>query len=156
MGGGINLYVYSWNDPVNFRDASGLAPFWNEQHFKEWLNDLLDNAGNNRWHHDRNFNNRCPPTIPNSCDSSNPDDREWNQDSWGEQKVRGSDGSECVYDDKGDLLPDEGTFNYCPDPFSPCHGFLDVAPHFLFGDDYTKTQGGNRWVHYRSRLSSLC
>lgn len=139
-GRSANLYVYSWNDPVNFLDATGRAPFWSEQHFIAWLNDRLDNLANNRWHRNRNFNNRCPPSVPNMCDASNPDDRTWDQDSWGTQKWRGSDGSECVYDDGGELIPDGGTYNYCPSPFTPCHGLLDVAPHFLIGGDYTKTQ----------------
>jgi len=40
--GGSNLYMYSWNDPVNFRDATGLAPFWSEQHALNWLMHQLD------------------------------------------------------------------------------------------------------------------
>lgn len=40
--GGINLYVYSWNDPVNFRNATGLAPLRSEQHALNWVKYQLD------------------------------------------------------------------------------------------------------------------
>jgi len=42
FAGGNNLYVYSWNDPVNYLDATGRAPFLSEQQALEWIKHQLD------------------------------------------------------------------------------------------------------------------
>ena len=51
-------------------------------------------------------------------------------------KFRGSDGSECDYNPDGSLDPGPESFNYCPDPLTPCHVLIDVLPHWLFGPGF--------------------
>jgi len=54
-------------------------------------------------------------------------------------KWRASDGSDCQYDEGGDILADENanyTYNYGPDPFRSDHVLNDVAPALLFGNSY--------------------
>src|SRR5690606_6253536 len=124
----LNLLQYCHGDPINFIDIQGTDPGWAFQpgDFGNAMSDWED------VHDERNRFNRCPAHPP-EVDFCNEDGREWNQDSWGDQKYRGSDGSECVYDERGNLL-DEGTFNYCANPWTICHIFLyDVLPQFWFG-----------------------
>jgi hypothetical protein len=45
-------------------------------------------------------------------------------------KWRGSDGSECIYDEDGNLQTG-GSYNYCDGIV--CHILIDVLPHYLFG-----------------------
>lgn len=128
---GSGLYAYSWNDPVNFVDATGRSPW------PAWLFDLDD------LHRNRNKYNRCPEyepkaPSPNSCSPNPPDSRRWKQDFWG-SKWRADDGAECSYDDAGRLVPDGASFNFCPNPFTPCHVFADFLPALVLGGSYTKT-----------------
>jgi RHS repeat-associated protein len=125
-GGQGNFYGYVGNDPVNRWDPRGMDWF-------EWLLEWED------LHRTRNKHNRCPPHPPLPV-CSEDDSRDWEQDPDSplpipgmEGKWRGSDGSECRYDDTGNLLPDEGSFNFCPEPGSLCHVFADVLPHHIFG-----------------------
>lgn len=101
-------------------------------------------------HKTRNKFNDCPDSRPDpnggSCGGSSsgggsggggdptPDTRTWSDDFWGSGKTRGSDGSECIYDDQGNLVG-EGSFNFCPNPFTMCHIINDVLPHYVFGDE---------------------
>ena len=124
-GGQSNLYVYVRNDPVNQLDPRG-TDFWDELEEFEEL------------HRTRNRYNDCPPREPQPICSTD-EGRDWDQDpDWGpipgaSGKWRATDGSECAYDANGDLIPDEGSFNYCPDPATACHILIDVLPHYLFG-----------------------
>ena len=144
--GGLNLYGYCYGDPVNLVDVTGRLPdlptiFPTPSELLE-----LDEI-----HRNRNRFNQCPlhpPTAPpNSCGLNPPDDRNWARDPKAPiphipgltGKWRASDGTECDYDDNGDLIPDAGSFNFCPYPYSICHIFSDVLPDFIFGSGYTKT-----------------
>jgi RHS repeat-associated protein len=131
--GGLNLYAYAINNPVNYRDFTGLDPT-----VLDWLLEA------DELHRHRNRYNNCPPTPPNpsGCDSEG---RTWEQDpsapipipGFG-GKWRGSDGSECAYDDSGNHIPDSTSFNFCAEPMSLCHIFADFLPHFMFGGEYVK------------------
>jgi hypothetical protein len=97
-------------------------------------------------HINRNKHNRCPRKQPQNGKCS--EGREWKQDSWGDKKYRGSDGSECAYDESGNLIPDKGTYNYEPDAWlmdgiipHPNHVWKDFIPHFLYGGGYTPGLG---------------
>jgi transcriptional regulator with XRE-family HTH domain len=127
-GGDANLYGYVGGDPINRIDPTGLLSLKEAQDI----------------HLERNKYNRCPPTAPDELTCFD-DGRTWEQDSWGEQKWRASDGSECVYDEDDNLIPDEGTFNYCSDPFTLCHLLSDVIPHFFFGPGLPGLGGGTYW-----------
>jgi len=129
-----NFYVYVGNDPVNGLDPTGLG-------VQEELLEL------DEVHRTRNKYNRCPSHEPapssspggssGSCGTGPSDDRTWKKDFW-DDKWRGSDGSECVYDDEGNNVPDAGSYNYYPDPFTLGHIFGDFLPHFIFGGNYTR------------------
>jgi hypothetical protein len=63
-------------------------------------------------HRTRNKNNHCPKHPPNMCPSGTgesptggPDTRTWEQDSWGAEKWRGSDGSHAFMTGTGILFP---------------------------------------------------
>jgi RHS repeat-associated protein len=132
-GGDTNIYAYCGSDPVNRIDPRGL----------NFIDDALAALREaDELHRSRNRWNRCPARRPrpgNTCDESvegdeDPEGRVW-EHSVG--KWRGSDGSECLYDENGDLEPNSGeSYNYCPDPWTACHIFADVYPHFLFGGSY--------------------
>jgi RHS repeat-associated protein len=135
--GGMNLFGYVVDDPVNGFDPTGNVPTPLDQYLY-YLLQFLQNANYNR-----NVNNNCPPQPPNS--SSSGDSRDWAQDGFAIscaeavldshpviQKWRASDGSECAYDSNGNLLNGVATFNYGPDPSSPAHFLYDFLPG-LFG-----------------------
>ena len=93
-------------------------------------------------HCNRNVHNRCPAKEPgNICE----DGRSFEFDSGfpGGDKYRGSDGSECKYDENGDLLPDDGSYSYNftsdysnPERFSQ-HVLQDVLPDLVWGKCYS-------------------
>jgi hypothetical protein len=115
------------NDPVNFIDPDGKDPVPLDMRVWHWWEDYKDR------HFNRNRNNKCPPRPP-SPDVCNADGRTWNKD-WWDDKWRASDGSECVYDSNGAPLPDAGTYNYGPDPWTAEHIGEDVFPHFFLGPE---------------------
>jgi hypothetical protein len=137
--GGINLYGFVENSPIDGVDLLGLD---------NWSN---PGAGQNAppvlyprvkdWHRDRNAYNSCPCRPPKGCDKDYPD---WRKDKnpgghGGDVYRNLRTGSECVYDSNGKLLPNNGTFNYGPYPFSLNHVFLDVLPHYWpGGNNYTQ------------------
>jgi RHS repeat-associated protein len=136
FGGGLNIYVYVGDDPINKIDPQGTDGLG--QFLLEW----------EELHRTRNQYNNCPPSPPiQACtpDSPDPPDdgRTWKQDpdlgfpAFGlGGKFRGSDGSECDYNPDGSLDPGPESFNYCPDPLTPCHVLIDVLPHWLFGPGF--------------------
>jgi RHS repeat-associated protein len=141
--GGLHLYSYVRNDPPNSKDLSGLMPD------ERAIIGPFDPQRYNfmpppDWHINRNRNNKCPRREPKegSCSRNNTWERnpQWYAETKagpGGHTYRGKDGSECVYDANGNLLPDAGTYNYGPDPYSLAHTFKDVLPHFLYGGGYT-------------------
>jgi hypothetical protein len=109
--GGLNLYAYANNDSINGRDPTGLqylGPFARDPVGPEDTFLIM--------HRDRKRLNRCPQTKPSlmMCDA---DGRVWYEDSFGDHKLRATDGSECVYDGYGNLMPNWGSFNFAPPPY---------------------------------------
>src|SRR3989338_1768746 len=114
QAGEFNLYAYVMNNPLRYGDPHGLT-----------LNDWTGFPTKDE-HLNRNSHNRCPWTSP-PRQSKSPG-RSWSQDPWGARKYRADDGSECVYDSKGNLLPGEGTYNYGGgrNPWTIPHVWKDV------------------------------
>ena len=126
-GGSENLFAYALNDPVNFADLDGLdVDSWHGfPTMEEHLN--------------RNQNNRCPSTRPPAGDgTADCHGRNWRVR---QGKYVAADGSECVYDGNGDLIPDAGTFNFYPWEWSPQHVAWDVLPTLTYGTNYTPGLG---------------
>jgi RHS repeat-associated protein len=119
-GGDENLFAYVRADPVNLSDPTGLEP-------------PDGPAQDARYDFERDVH--CNRNKQNSCPSREPDGNVCMDDGtyweFTAGKWRGSDGSECLYDENGDLQPNSGeSFNFCPNPWSLCHILLDVLPHF--------------------------
>jgi RHS repeat-associated protein len=139
-GGDTNLYGYVLGDPVNFVDPMGLSVLD--------LDELLEY---DELHRHRNKYNDCPPAPPATA-ICNSDGRTWERDPKFPHfyipgfagKWRGSDGSECEYDESGELYLDEVSFNFCPNALSLCHIFADVLPHYMF----TSFDEGEGYVPY--------
>ena len=142
FAGGSQFYCYVANDPVNRLDPYGLD-YWTVEAICAAPNAFaalcvargyLDSSP--AMHQSRNIANQCPPTDPTT---SRPEkgqwdiskDRKWDKTPDG--KVRGSDGSECVYDENGNFKK-FGTFNYGASPVSIEHICLDVLPYCWWGD----------------------
>lgn len=128
---GVNLYAYVRNDPVNLVDPEG-GQVPSDLLFWQWFEDYL------KTHRDRNQNNKCPQHEPTS-QICYEDGRSWNKD-WWDNKWRGSDGSECIYDDNSNFKPGGETFNYGPDPWTVEHVIKDVLPEFIVGHEHPKGQ----------------
>jgi RHS repeat-associated protein len=127
-GDGPNLYVYVLNDPVNMIDPWGRKSWTNEAKWKalcasayalEPLCEKLDMTVDKDKDKDRNKNNKCPDKKPKTsllqdlqelCDGT----------------TRLDDGSECYYDDDGNLKG-KGSYNYGDDPLE--HMCKDVLPY---------------------------
>jgi len=92
--------------------------FW--YYLESWLSHL---------HFDRNLNNQCPQRQPAECGI---DGRTWSRIPGG-KAWRGSDGSECIYDERGNLELGNETYNYGPDPFTFRHVVCDFLPAILSG-----------------------
>ncbi len=147
LAGGMNLYAYVENDPVNWVDSDGLAPigfgvfsFSPVPHIPS-PSDLIS------YHDNRNdFNQNA---------SYSEASQTWNGDvpallhqlpgwsfNWynlGNQKYVSPDGkSELIFDSKGNLVSDclnMGTYNYASptkDKFG--HFLYDMLPYFLLGN----------------------
>ena len=76
-------------------------------------------------HLNRNRNNYCPTKKPETG-TADCTGRVWR--TYGSEKYRADDGSECAYDKNGNLL-NWGTFNYGSFPISRRHLWNDVVPH---------------------------
>jgi hypothetical protein len=120
-------------NPLRYRDPYGLA-------LDDWTGFPSPDE-----HYGRNRHNRCPPTPPPVGSKTGPP--KWSQDPWSPRKYRSTDGSECIYDTRGNPVPG-GTYNYSPwRPASPYWPFLwphiwkDVIPHFWYGGDYYPVGG---------------
>jgi RHS repeat-associated protein len=137
LGRLFGLYTYVGCDPINQIDPTGT----------DAAGDLMNAWGAyqqlTNWHFGRNANNNCPP-LPPTCsgDGSSGDGRSWKQDGKylssleGHPEVRkwrGSDGSECAYDESGNRLKNLETYNYFSNPLNPGHWLIDVAPEFVLG-----------------------
>ena len=145
-GGDQNLYVYVGNNPINMNDVTGLMnPIVDvicatKDAWRVICGDMLVDK---KTHENRNINNRCPAKKPpeTPCQGGRicqecKDNRTWEDTFNGFSeypKTRGSDGSECIYDQNGDLI-EEGTFNYGADPRSLEHICKDVLPYCYWGE----------------------
>jgi len=132
-GGGSNLYGYVLGDPINYIDPSGL-----QSGTGSLVLDCISGFPSSETHANRNRYNRCPAQRPQPG-PADCENRVWWYDDFGQGKFRADDGSECVYSDSGNLIPNAGTFNF--QPFGT-YGFnaevflhicSDVAPHFYYG-----------------------
>jgi RHS repeat-associated protein len=141
--GGLDLYGYAASDPVNRLDPTGRKV--------DWIGLVCNNPS--AWggacalagypdispytHQNRNDYNACPPTDPtNSCSQDPgwgepPGGRTWS--TVGDGKLRGSDGSECIYDETG-RLKKLGSYNFGANPWTLAHVCLDVLPYCWWGD----------------------
>jgi RHS repeat-associated protein len=138
--GGINLYGYVGNNPINLFDLLGMQ---GSAYNKRAGRSAFPNRPPD-WHRNRNRNNNCPKKEPK--DGTCSEGRKWERDlavwgwlkgGWGGNAYRSSDGSECVYDGNGNILPDVGTFNYEPSPRTFSHVEMDVIPHYRYNGGYT-------------------
>lgn len=149
--GGLNLYGYANNDPINFIDVTGRSP---QRDWELWarMKDFFSREGvpfdmpggpSRRDHANRNQNNRCPSGPPTMCGGGTEDDFTFDNTPFVGGKYRGAGGSECAYDSNGNLMPDPNqTFNFHPDPWTPGHVWDDVGGHYWYGgaDGYNGQQ----------------
>lgn len=132
LGGGINTYGYAYQNPVMNTDFMGLDVDGSSSWGKQFPYYYPPGYPTPDEHNNRNRHNKCPQKEPpTGCDKD-----DWEQDPPllpGDQKWRNADGSECEYDDNGNLIPDGGSYNYAPDPGSGDHLYKDVVPNFTYG-----------------------
>ena len=156
-GQSSNLYTYVNGDPVNFVDPSGrilqifigpaiatagaAAPHLAGGGALALISAVLSFPSRDE-HRTRNRNNSCPARA---------------EDCGGEpdvlNKVRLDDGSECKYDENGDLqlysqTTEGGTYNYHNLPWGLWqHIFADWLPHFYYGEGLISifTHGPGAW-----------
>jgi hypothetical protein len=85
-------------------------------------------------HANRNQRNRCPVHPPTTCGNGIEDDFAFDDSPVVSGKFRGENGSECSYDENGNLKSDPNqTFNFYPDPRTAAHGWNDFAAHYWYG-----------------------
>jgi len=134
------LYIYVGNDPVNGIDPEGKILLHLTLKLANWYRKNYMPFGPNKEEHtNRNKHNICPKKEP-QCE---PQDEGWRTgmfDIKHGDKWRYSDGSECAYDENGNFIPGEGTFNYSPymgeeEWKNPAHIYKDWASHFYYGGD---------------------
>ncbi len=133
--GGINLYGFVENDPVNWVDPWGL-----------WKGFAPGRAGGK--HHNRNKHQegKCPPKRP--CEEDNWMSEGKSPTHGGFESLRGTGtnlGYQCVYDNDGNLVTDpefEGTYDYWPPYQEDGNVLIDVPMHFL-NDVFPWIIGGN-------------
>ena len=145
LSGGLNLYAFCGNDPVNCTDSLGLK--------KD--NKKPKKPRGPKWHHEnrRKRNTQLPPKPPKG--------NGWRQlpgwqsvyhdngDEYPEKKFVNDDGREAVYDGKTDeLITDDelgGTYNYVNPPqegdgvFTTVwratgHFVADMLPYYIWGN----------------------
>jgi RHS repeat-associated protein len=140
-GGQANLYVYVNNDPVNLIDPRGLELPVMEPYDPTGKTPLGPGVpvdmpfGPSRADHaNRNQYNRCPSHPPTMCGGNTGDDFQFDNTPFVGGKYRGAGGSECAYDEGGNLMPDpKQTFNFYPDPWTLGHGWNDFGAHYWYG-----------------------
>jgi hypothetical protein len=145
--GGVNLYQYVAANPVNYIDPSGLWRFpWSDTPGMPFN---LPFGPNREKHINRNKANVCPSYVPLACEVVDREDFEY--DDWFE-KWRGTKGSECAFDERGNLLPDENanyTFDFAPKPITTGHIWNDVVSHYWYGGKEAYKPGVT--VEYQNR-----
>jgi hypothetical protein len=138
FGGGLNVYVYVEDDPINGIDSDGLDGLCNY---------FFGDCQVPLWHTYRNINNQCPEETPSQCVdiSGSGGGPSWAQDSAlvaaihgaaGVTTWRSSNGDECAYDANGNLVTGTESFNYGPDTWSIVHGIYDWGAAQYYGNNY--------------------